>query len=68
MTDTLKSWVFENTEVTKTGKVATKKLPSGKTDSLVEITPTLQSNGIWKKWVRDQDLYEVQTGGTDEQS
>ncbi len=60
------SWVFENTEVSKTGKVASKKLPSGKLDSLVEITPTLQSNGVWKKWVREQDLYEVQHGELNE--
>lgn len=53
------SWVFENTEVKKTGKVANKTLPSGKVDSLVEVTPTLHSNGVWKKWVRIQDLYEV---------
>ncbi len=58
MTDT-KSYVYDNTEVVQTGRQAVKNLASGKTDTLIEITPKSLSFGAWKKWVRVKDLYEV---------
>lgn len=54
------TYVHEGIEVQKTGRVASKKLASGKVDILVEITPTLQQVGVWKKWVREHELFLVQ--------
>jgi hypothetical protein len=54
-----KSYVYDNTEVRKTGRKAEKTLTSGKKDIQFEVTPKNQVNGVWKKWVRDSDLYEV---------
>jgi hypothetical protein len=60
MTDSTKTWVYDNVEVTKTGRIAQNKTRSGKSLELVEITPVDQRMvGTWKKWVRDTDLYEV---------
>lgn len=53
------TFVYENNEVIKTGRSATKTLKSGKVDTLVEITPKDNSIGIWKKWVRVDDLFVV---------
>lgn len=54
-----KTFVYENVEIRKTGRQAERKLSSGKVDALVEITPADHMNGSWKKWVRENDLYEV---------
>jgi hypothetical protein len=60
MTDSTKTWVYDNVEVTKTGRIAQNKTRSGKSLELVEITPVDQRMvGTWKKWVRDSDLFEV---------
>lgn len=53
------TYVFENVEVEKTGRTAQRKLKSGKTDELVEVTPADQNTGTWKKWAREADLFEV---------
>lgn len=53
------TYVYENTEVIKTGREAQKTLRSGKTDVVVEITPRDQCSGVWKKWVRDDELFVV---------
>jgi hypothetical protein len=53
------TYVFENAEVQKTGRVADRKLKSGKIDHLVEITPVDENVGKWKKWVREAELFEV---------
>jgi hypothetical protein len=53
------TYVFENIEVRKTGRTAKNKLRSGKIDELVEITPVDTSVGGWKKWVREDILFEV---------
>ena len=53
------TYVYENTEVVKTGRQAAKKLRSGKDDALVEIEPKDSSVGSWKKWVREDDLFTV---------
>lgn len=54
------TYVFENVEVKKTGRKAQNKLRSGKTDELVEVTPTDSTVGSWKKWVREDLLFTVQ--------
>jgi hypothetical protein len=56
-------YVFEGTEVTKTGRRAEKKIPiPGKSQvrvfEMIEITPT-DPDLDWKKWVRPEDLYEI---------
>lgn len=55
----MSSYVFDNVEVKKTGRTASKKLKSGKVDELFEITPVDEAVGRWKKWVRDAELFEV---------
>ena len=54
------TYVYEQTEVTKTGRQANKTLRSGKVDNVVEITPKDSCSGIWKKWVREDELFVVQ--------
>lgn len=61
--DTDKTFVFENVEVKKTGRVAHRKLRSSKIDVLVEITPVDEKTGTWKKWARPAELFEVGDGG-----
>jgi hypothetical protein len=51
--------VFENVEVRKTGRKAENKLRSGKVDELVEVTPIDGTTGSWRKWVREEILFEV---------
>jgi hypothetical protein len=58
-------YVYENTEVKKTGRTAERKLNSGKMDVLYEITPVQGFDGSWKKWIRDVDLFIVNTGDDD---
>lgn len=59
-----KSYVYEGTEVRKTGRVATKERTrtsrSGVAaiDSLVEIEP-VDPDMSWKKWVNEIHLYTV---------
>ena len=53
------SHVYENTEVVKTGRTASKQLRSGKAEILYEITPKSTMTGSWKKWVPDSALYIV---------
>ena len=53
------SYVYDNIEVQKTGRTATKELKSGKTDKLFEVTPINSMNGQWKKWVRDEELFTI---------
>lgn len=53
------TYVFEQTEVRKTGRTAESKLRSGKIETVVEITPVDTMAGSWKKWVREDILFEV---------
>lgn len=53
------TYVYDNTEVKKTGRTASKPLRSGKMDELIEITPVHTVIGMWKKWVREADLFVV---------
>lgn len=67
MSDQVKTYVFQNTEVKLTGRTANKELkPTRRTKSdepniatLYEITPVDQLNGSWKKWVRLVELFEI---------
>jgi hypothetical protein len=54
------TYVFDNIEVRKTGRKAHNKLRSGKIDELVEITPVDSTVGSWKKWAREEVLFEVE--------
>lgn len=55
------TFVYEDTEVKLTGRIATRKLiiPPGKTRTLtlVEITPVKDFD--WLKWVEQDKLYEI---------
>lgn len=53
------TFVFENTEVVKTGRTAGRTLTSGNVITLVEITPADPTLMQWKKWVREADLFVV---------
>lgn len=53
------SYVHEGCEVIKTSKKAERKLRSGKTEQLVEITPKDASIGSWKRWIHEEELFEV---------
>ena len=57
------TFVYEGTEVRKTGRTAIRKLPgrpgsTAKELLIVEITPVSEFD--WKKWVSPEQLYEVQ--------
>jgi ribosomal protein S8 len=60
----MKTFVYDGTEVRKTGRIAVRqiKLAGGKTRDMTiyEITPVADFD--WKKWVPDEQLYEVQEG------
>lgn len=58
MTD--KSFVYENTEVKKTGRQAKRALASNKEETLVEITPVHDRDGSWYKWVPLRVLFVVE--------
>jgi hypothetical protein len=61
-TESSKTYIFENVEVAPTGRIATRKIIlSSKThvESLIEIKPIDSTGPTWKKWVRQDDLYEV---------
>lgn len=55
----MKTYVYDNAEVKKTGRTASKTLKSGAKDHLVEVTPVDPMVGSWKKWVREIELFEV---------
>jgi len=54
-----KSYVYEDVEVVKTKREAIRTLSSGKPDVRVEITPKHDINGIWKKWVKETELFTI---------
>lgn len=59
----MKTYVFEGTEVKKTGRVATRTVKVGATTRqmvLVEVTPV--SDFDWKKWTSEDQLYEIVSG------
>ncbi len=61
----MNSYVYEGTEVRKTGRVAVKertrpRMPAVQ-DTLVEIEP-VDPDMSWKKWVNEIHLYTVTKG------
>lgn len=60
MSKTIENWIFEGSEVAKTGRTASKTLSSGKKDVLYEITPVHHTTGSWKKWVREIELFQIE--------
>lgn len=64
---TEQTYVFDGTEVRKTGRIAVKHLTATRTlgtkpralSELVEIEP-VDKYQEWKKWVREIDLYTVE--------
>ena len=55
------SYVFEGTEVRKTGRKAQRKVPQPGKERIFEvyeITP-VGDDFDWKKWVRPEELYEI---------
>ena len=60
--ETEKTFVYDGTEVRKTGRRAKKDLqsPRGKTEIVIcEITPADEMDGAWKKWVQDKELFTI---------
>ncbi len=53
------TYVHGETEVKKTGRVATKPTVGGKTLELVEITPVNDYDGNWKKFVNPNSLLTI---------
>lgn len=55
------TFVFENVEVRKTGRTATKPaLGLGKGNlTLVEVTPVSEFDGTWKRWVIPTSLFNI---------
>lgn len=60
----MKTYVLNDTEVKLTGRTATRPQPGGKTLELVEVTPSDEDNGTWKKWVPRATLFEIQGGSS----
>ena len=59
MTET--TYVFDGTEVKKTGRKARKTVPipnGERSFEMIEITP-VDPDMEWKKWLRQEDLYEI---------
>jgi hypothetical protein len=58
------TFVFDGTEVTKTGRIASRtKMRRSKTENqeieiLVEVVPV--DDPIWKKWVKETDLFLIE--------
>ena len=53
------TYVLNDTEVRLTGRTAQKKGIGNKTSELVEVTPSDENNGNWKKWVPKATLFEI---------
>lgn len=56
----MKTFVHDGTEVKKTGRVAHKKAPIGNRCFILEEITPVDETFDWKKWVRPEELYEVQ--------
>jgi len=54
------TYLHEDVEVIKTGRTAQRTLRHNRVDERVEITPKERSQGVWKKWVRETDLYKIE--------
>jgi hypothetical protein len=56
----MSNFVLSDLEVKLTGRKASRPMAGGKIQELVEVTPTDDSNGTWKKWVPRATLFEIQ--------
>lgn len=56
----MQTYIFNNTEVKKTGRVASRKLSSGKVVTTIEVTPAHSIEGSWTKWTDEKELYVVE--------
>jgi hypothetical protein len=56
----MSNFVLADVEVKLTGRKASRPLAGGKSQELVEVTPTDENNGDWKKWVPRASLFEIQ--------
>lgn len=56
----MSTFVHQDVEVKLTGRVAKRKMPGGKEQELVEVTPSEEDNGTWKKWIPLSGLFEIQ--------
>lgn len=52
-------FVYDGIEVRKTGRTASKPSIGGKRQTLVEIEPVYDYDGLWKKWVHENALFEI---------
>ena len=53
------TFVLNEVEVVKTGRVAEKPVAGGKKLIVVEVTPLNQDDGTWKKWVSPAALFTI---------
>lgn len=53
------TYVLQDTEVKLTGRTASKKGVGTKVNELVEVTPSDEDNGTWKKWVPLHTLFQI---------
>ena len=59
------TFVFNEIEVAKTGRYATKDLLGGKKMVLFEVTPVNDWDGTWKKWAAANSLLPIFIGNLD---
>jgi hypothetical protein len=58
----MSTYVLNDTEVKLTGRTASRSVPGGKQQELVEVTPAEEDNGTWKKWVPKSTLFQIHSG------
>jgi hypothetical protein len=59
--DLFSHFVLHDTEVKLTGRVAGRAIGANKSQELVEVTPSEEENGTWKKWVPKSSLFKINT-------
>lgn len=61
-------YVYDSKEVVLTGRIAKKRLPSGKEQILYEIQPDNVVGKQYNKWVQMKDLFEIEGGEEENES
>lgn len=61
-------YVYDSKEVVLTGRVAKKKLPSGKEQVLYEVQPDNVVGKQYNKWVQMKDLFEIEAKDEEDES
>lgn len=54
------TYVLHDLEVRLTGRTASRPTPGSKVQELVEVTPSDENEGTWKKWVPRATLFQIQ--------